>query len=98
MASTGILITNFGSIISGDMNGLRTSEVRNPFHCVLTLDLCNNAHRICYRDTRRGIAQTCAGCTNTGPCMSRTSYWRSSKSCASSATWSKMIGIFTRCA
>ncbi|KAF1016654.1 MAG: hypothetical protein E5299_00453 [Burkholderia gladioli] len=34
MASTGILITNFGSIISGDMNGLRTSEVRNPFHCV----------------------------------------------------------------
>ncbi|KAF1013651.1 MAG: hypothetical protein E5299_00919 [Burkholderia gladioli] len=44
MASTGILITNFGSIISGDMNGLRTSEVRNPFHCVLTLDLCNNAY------------------------------------------------------
>ncbi|KAF1009868.1 MAG: hypothetical protein E5299_01831 [Burkholderia gladioli] len=43
MASTGILITNFGSIISGDMNGLRTSEVRNPFHCVLTLYLCNNA-------------------------------------------------------
>ncbi|KAF1003014.1 MAG: hypothetical protein E5299_02558 [Burkholderia gladioli] len=43
MASTGILITNFGSIISGDMNGLRTSEVRNPFRCVLTLDLCNNA-------------------------------------------------------
>ncbi|KAF1012772.1 MAG: hypothetical protein E5299_01082 [Burkholderia gladioli] len=29
MASTGILITNFGSIISGDMNGLRTSEVRH---------------------------------------------------------------------
>ncbi|KAF1016613.1 MAG: hypothetical protein E5299_00489 [Burkholderia gladioli] len=45
MASTGILITNFGSIISGDMNGLRTSEVRNTFHCVLTLDLCNNAGR-----------------------------------------------------
>ncbi|KAF1010802.1 MAG: hypothetical protein E5299_01575 [Burkholderia gladioli] len=43
MASTGILITNFGSIISGDMHGLRTSEVRNPFHCVFTLDLCNNA-------------------------------------------------------
>ncbi|KAF1016703.1 MAG: hypothetical protein E5299_00419 [Burkholderia gladioli] len=43
MASTGILITNFGSIISGDMNRLRTSEVRNPFHCVLTLYLCNNA-------------------------------------------------------
>ncbi|KAF1007545.1 MAG: hypothetical protein E5299_02030 [Burkholderia gladioli] len=43
MASTGILITNFGSIISGAMNGLRTSEVRNPFRYVLTLDLCNNA-------------------------------------------------------
>ncbi|KAF1010141.1 MAG: hypothetical protein VB140_08055 [Burkholderia sp.] len=43
MASTGILITNFGSIISGDMNEWRTSEVRNPFRCVLTLDLCNNA-------------------------------------------------------
>ncbi|KAF1004598.1 MAG: hypothetical protein E5299_02371 [Burkholderia gladioli] len=42
MASTGILITNFGSIISGDMNGLRTSEVRNPFYYVLALDLCNN--------------------------------------------------------
>ncbi|KAF1017943.1 MAG: hypothetical protein E5299_00201 [Burkholderia gladioli] len=39
MASRGILITNFGSIISGDMNELRMSEVRNPFHCVLTRDL-----------------------------------------------------------
>ncbi|KAF1007826.1 MAG: hypothetical protein E5299_02005 [Burkholderia gladioli] len=35
MASTGI--------ISGDTNGLRTSEVCNPFHFVITLDLCNNA-------------------------------------------------------
>ncbi|KAF1012574.1 MAG: hypothetical protein E5299_01152 [Burkholderia gladioli] len=35
IASTGI--------ISSDTNGFRTSEVRNPFHCVLTLDLCNNA-------------------------------------------------------
>ncbi|KAF1016647.1 MAG: hypothetical protein E5299_00446 [Burkholderia gladioli] len=35
MASTGI--------ISGNTNGLRTSEVCNPFHYVLTLDLCNNA-------------------------------------------------------
>ncbi|KAF1016460.1 MAG: hypothetical protein E5299_00568 [Burkholderia gladioli] len=35
MASTGI--------ISGNANGLRTSEVCNPFHYVLTLDLCNNA-------------------------------------------------------
>ncbi|KAF1018155.1 MAG: hypothetical protein E5299_00026 [Burkholderia gladioli] len=48
MASTGILITNFGSIISGDMNGLRTLLVRNPFHCVLTLDLCNNASCTAY--------------------------------------------------
>ncbi|KAF1012419.1 MAG: hypothetical protein E5299_01184 [Burkholderia gladioli] len=30
-------------IISGNANGLRTSEVCNPFHYVLTLDLCNNA-------------------------------------------------------
>ncbi|KAF1017937.1 MAG: hypothetical protein E5299_00195 [Burkholderia gladioli] len=39
MASTGI--------ISGDTNGLRTSEGCNPFpfHFVLTLDLCNNAPR-----------------------------------------------------
>ncbi|KAF1013056.1 MAG: hypothetical protein VB140_04510 [Burkholderia sp.] len=35
MASTGI--------ISGDTNGLRTSEVCNSFPFVLTLDLCNNA-------------------------------------------------------
>ncbi|KAF1014373.1 MAG: hypothetical protein E5299_00804 [Burkholderia gladioli] len=34
MASTGI--------ISGDTNTLRTSEVCNPFHFILTLDLCNN--------------------------------------------------------
>ncbi|KAF1011015.1 MAG: hypothetical protein E5299_01518 [Burkholderia gladioli] len=32
-------------IISDHTNGLRTSEVRNPFHCVFTLDLCNNASR-----------------------------------------------------
>ncbi|KAF1015400.1 MAG: hypothetical protein E5299_00623 [Burkholderia gladioli] len=30
-------------IILGDTKGLRTSEVCNPFHYVLTLDLCNNA-------------------------------------------------------
>ncbi|KAF1018070.1 MAG: hypothetical protein E5299_00140 [Burkholderia gladioli] len=29
-------------IISGDTNGLRTSEVCNPFHFVLSLDLCND--------------------------------------------------------
>ncbi|KAF1010201.1 MAG: hypothetical protein E5299_01741 [Burkholderia gladioli] len=27
------------------MNRLRMSEVRNPFYCILTLDLCNNAAR-----------------------------------------------------
>ncbi|KAF1014376.1 MAG: hypothetical protein E5299_00807 [Burkholderia gladioli] len=45
MVSKSILITNFGSIISGDMNGLRTSEVRNPFHCVHALDLCKTPHQ-----------------------------------------------------
>ncbi|KAF1016483.1 MAG: hypothetical protein E5299_00551 [Burkholderia gladioli] len=53
MVSTGILITNFGSITSGDMNGLRTSEVRNPLHCFLTLDLCNNAIPMDGASTRR---------------------------------------------
>ncbi|KAF1012882.1 MAG: hypothetical protein E5299_01059 [Burkholderia gladioli] len=35
MASKGIIL--------GDTNRLPTSKVRSLFHCVLKLDLCNNA-------------------------------------------------------
>ncbi len=35
---------------------------------------------------------------NTGPCMNRTSCWRSSSHCVSSTTPSKISGIRTRCA
>ncbi|KAF1009843.1 MAG: hypothetical protein E5299_01837 [Burkholderia gladioli] len=47
MASTGIIL--------GDTNGLRTSEVCNPFHFVLPLDLCNNAPRAVAEQKTLGV-------------------------------------------
>lgn len=67
-----------------------------PRHTTCIPHSARDAPRV--RITSSTQAQAVTTFANTGPCMNRTSCWRSSSHCVSSTTPSKINGIRTRCA